>query len=132
MRVAGLFLCGYTASPPHVKLEKTSLGTVRFVPWKRFDTAPEAVGYLKERGVEVWGAETTSHSITYYEAVVPPKVAVVFGNEALGVSSGVLDICDRLIEIPAYGFKNSLNVATACSVIGYRILESMNNKKARN
>ena len=125
MRVAGLFLCGYTASPPHAKLEKTSLGTIHFVPWKKFDKALDAVNYLKQKGIPVWAAETTSHSKLYSSVAIPDRVGVVFGNEALGVSKDVLDSCDCLIEIPTYGFKNSLNVATACSVIGYRIVESM-------
>ena len=33
--------------------------------------------------------------------------------------------CDKLIEIPLYGFKNSINVATSVSVIGFRAIESM-------
>lgn len=131
MRVAGLFLCGYTAAPPHVKLEKTSLGTIQFVPWKRFDKAIDAVQYLKKRGMPVWAAETTSHSIPYTEMTVPEKVGVVFGNEALGVSTEVLKACDCLLEIPTFGFKNSLNVATACAVIGYRLLEGMTKTKTQ-
>lgn len=128
MRVAGLFLCGYTASPPHVKLEKTSLGTIHFVPWKKFDRALDAVDYLKQSGIPVWAAETTSYSKRYSSITIPDRVGVVFGNEALGVSKDVLDACDCLVEIPTYGFKNSLNVATACAVIGYRIVERMKKK----
>ncbi len=128
MRVSGLFLCGYTASPPHIKLEKTSLGTISFVPWKSFTTALEAVRYLHNKSIPVWAAETTSHSKSYHLEPIPQQVGVVFGNEALGVSEEVLSECDCLIEIPTYGFKNSLNVATACSVIGFKILEEMAKK----
>lgn len=131
MRVAGLFLCGYTASPPHVKLEKTSLGTIEFVPWEKFDRTFDAVACLKEQNIPVWAAETTSHSIAYNKVTVPEKVGVVFGNEALGVSDDVIEACDCLIEIPTYGFKNSLNVATSCSVIGYTLLEGMGITKAQ-
>lgn len=138
MRVSGLFLCGYTAAPPHVKLEKTSLGTIQYVPWKKFATSLEAVFFLKNQGIPVWAAETTSHSSPYTEVLFPPVVGIVFGNEALGVSSEVMAHCDRLVEIPTFGFKNSLNVATSCAVIGYRIIEQMaprrvvgdNNKKS--
>ena len=125
MRVAGLYLCGYTASPPHTKLEKTSLGTTKYVPWKKFDKTIDAVNYLKNRNIPVWAAETTSSSKLYNKVNYPPKIAIVFGNEALGVSRDVIECCDCLIEIPTYGFKNSLNVATSCSVIGYKILEKI-------
>ncbi|MFP4680948.1 MAG: RNA methyltransferase [Chitinispirillaceae bacterium] len=129
MRVSGLFLCGYTAYPPHFKLEKTSLGTIEYVPWKHFETTVEAVKYLKTREVEVWAAETTSRSVHYASAQYPSPVGMVFGNEALGVSSEVLELCDGLVEIPLHGFKNSINVATSCAVIGFRAIESMQKTK---
>ena len=125
LRVTGLFLCGYTACPPHAKLEKTALGTIDYVPWRYFDTAVEAVGCLQGLGVEVWAAETTSGSVPYIEAEFPAELAIVLGNEALGVSNGVLDLCDGLIEIPTRGYKNSLNVASACAVLGFKALEEM-------
>ena len=123
LRVTGLFLCGSTAFPPHAKLAKTSMGTIDYVPWKRFETTIDAVRYLRQRAVPVWAAETTSRSKPFMDVDVPKEVAIVFGNEALGVNSEVLRECDAIIEIPVYGFKNSLNVAAACAVIGYWIVE---------
>jgi 23S rRNA (guanosine2251-2'-O)-methyltransferase len=123
MRVAGLFCCGYTAHPPHVKLEKTSLGTIGYVPWRHFDQTIDAVAHLRERGIAVWAAETTTHSTRYDQARYPRPLGIVFGNEALGVQREVLDRCGALIEIPVYGFKNSLNVASSVAVIGYRAIE---------
>jgi tRNA G18 (ribose-2'-O)-methylase SpoU len=131
MRVSGLLLCGYTAFPPHKKLAKTSLGTIEYVPWKRFDSAKNAVIFLRERGVPVWAAETTSKSKPYDAVEYPPKLGVVFGNEALGVSREVLDMCGEIVEIPVFGFKNSLNVATSCAVIGWKILEGTQKKSRR-
>ena len=117
VRAAGLFLCGCTAYPPHLKLQKTSMGAVDYVPWMRFDTTIEAINHLKGLNVPVWAAETTSASKPYDQIDFPPKVGIVFGNEALGVSKEALKTCDAFIEIPMLGFKNSLNVAAACAVI---------------
>ena len=125
LRVKGLFLCGYTACPPHAKLEKTALGTVDYVPWRYFDTAVGAVEYLQNQDITVWAAETTSESVPYCDAVFPDELAIVLGNEALGVSRDVLDRCDGLVEIPTRGYKNSLNVASACAVLGFKALERM-------
>jgi 23S rRNA (guanosine2251-2'-O)-methyltransferase len=118
LRVTGLLLCGSTAFPPHVKLEKTSMGTVNYVPWKRYEKTTDAVFELKRRNIPVWAAETSSRSKPYTAPVYPDEVGIVFGNEALGVSGEVLNICDGFIEIPMHGFKNSINVAAACAVIG--------------
>lgn len=125
MRVSGLYLCGYTAHPPHIKLEKTSLGTTEYVPWKWFEKTTDAVLYLQQQNIPVWAAETTSQSKSYLQVEIPSKVGIVFGNEALGIDSEVLAICDDYIEIPLYGFKNSMNVATSCAVVGFKVLEKL-------
>ena len=124
-RSAGLFCCGYTAHPPHIKLEKTSMSTTGFVPWRHFDTTVEAVQFLRDQGIAVYAAETAAGAVAYNRMAVPERVGVVFGNEALGVSQEVLAIVDGCVEIPVYGFKNSLNVGTSCSVIAHHIVEEM-------
>jgi tRNA G18 (ribose-2'-O)-methylase SpoU len=131
LRVKGLFLCGYTAYPPNKKLEKTSLGTIRYVPWMHFETTRAAVDYLRQRGIPVWAAETASHAVPYTRADYPPELGIILGNEALGVSRETLERCDRIIEIPTYGFKNSLNVASACAVLGFTFMERVGMAKGR-
>ena len=128
LRVTSLFLCGYTACPPHTKLEKTALGTVDYVPWRYFESAVDAVDYLRDRNIAVWAAETASGSVPYDEAEFPDELAIVLGNEALGVSRDVLERCDGMVEIPTRGYKNSLNVASACAVLGFKALEQMEGK----
>ena len=123
LRDRGLFLCGYTAYPPHKKLEKTSLCTIDYVPWKHFETAVDAVDYLQQKNITVWAAETTSVSTHYANVAYPEELGIVLGNEALGVSREVMERCDRIIEIPTYGYKNSLNVASACAVLGFKMVE---------
>ncbi|MDP7239284.1 MAG: TrmH family RNA methyltransferase, partial [Candidatus Latescibacteria bacterium] len=82
LRVKGLFLCGYTAYPPHKKLEKTSLGTIDYVSWQYFKTTLEAVAHLQQRHVPVWAAETTSVSTLYTDMTYPHELGIVLGNEA--------------------------------------------------
>lgn len=125
LRVSGLYLCGCTAFPPHFKLAKTSLGTIEYVPWRHFASTMEAVLALQSAGIPVWAAETTSRSKPYNAVEYPERLGLVLGNEALGVGREVLEACDELIEIPLHGFKNSLNVATACGIIGFRAIEEI-------
>ena len=125
MRVSGLFLCGYTAFPPHKKLDKTSLGTLDYVPWKHFETTEEAVLFLKNQNIPVWASETTSISESYNKIDYPKELGIVFGNEALGVTREVMELCDKLIEIPTYGYKNSLNVATSVGIVGFEAISKM-------
>ena len=49
--VESIYICGYTARPPHKELNKTALGATETVAWKGFDKATEAVEELKERDI---------------------------------------------------------------------------------
>lgn len=40
----------------------------------------------------------------------------------IGVDTDVLQACDAVVEIPMYGVKNSLNVATAASILVWEVL----------
>ncbi|MDP7633896.1 MAG: TrmH family RNA methyltransferase, partial [Candidatus Latescibacteria bacterium] len=125
-RLAGLTTCGYTAHPPHPRLDKTALGTLDFVDDTHTETTLEAVSDFQSRGISVWAVETTSESRPYTEVTYPQPLALVFGNEALGVDRDVLETCDGMIEIPVFGYKNSLNVASAAAVVVFEILRKWN------
>ncbi len=121
-RAAEVVPCGYTAFPPHHKLEQTSLGTTDSVPWRRFDTIAEALTDLKQRGVRLVAVETARSAAPYHRFDHRFPVALVLGNEALGVSEAALRMCDAVVEIPVFGYKNSVNVATAAGVVLYDVL----------
>lgn len=129
-RLAGLLTCGYTAHPPHPKLDKTALGTLAYIPTTHFATTLEAVESLRARGVAVWGLETTSQSRNHTQVQYPRPLALVLGNEALGVEQAVLEGCDELVQIPMYGFKNSLNVAAAGAVVVFEVLRQWGDQGA--
>ena len=46
----------------------------------------------------------------------------MLGNEVIGVDTNVMDLCDKVIEIPTMGQKNSLNVASACPIVVFEAL----------
>jgi tRNA G18 (ribose-2'-O)-methylase SpoU len=125
-RAGAVFTCGYTAHPPHHKLAQTALGTVDAVPWRHFSSTVDALQELKSQGVMIIGVETVIGARRYHTVNYRFPLALIFGNEALGVSQPALRLCDEFIEIPVFGYKNSLNVATAAAVVLYEILRQKN------
>jgi tRNA G18 (ribose-2'-O)-methylase SpoU len=55
-----------------------------------------------------------------------PGTALIFGNEVSGVDTELLESMDFIVEIPMYGVKNSLNVASCAPVVLYEILRQWN------
>jgi len=121
-RAAEVIPCGYTAYPPHHKLEQTSLGTTDSVPWRRFDETTSALADLKDKGIQLVAVETARRATPYHRFDYRFPVALVLGNEALGVSEPALRMCEALVEISVFGYKNSVNVATAAGIVLYEVL----------
>ena len=113
--------CGITAHPPHRKLEKTSMGALEYVDVRYNASVLDAVKAMKKEGVPVLAFELTEKSTCLWNIDFPLPSALVFGNEALGISQEILQAADTIIEIPTLGFKNSLNVATAFGIVVYEI-----------
>ena len=126
---AGIAACGYTPCPPHPKLEKTAMGTDRTVPWRHFDTSEEAVDFLRADGYRVLAAEPGGPEA--WELDDPEKLAVIFGNEALGVTPEALKKADGVVSLPMRGKKASINVGNAAAAITYAI-DAKRRKKTEN
>ena len=88
----------------------------------------------------MWGLETTNRSVLYTAPAAeaergcagmpgsrrsfPRSLALVVGNEVTGVAPSALAACDRIVSIPTFGVKNSLNVAVAGSVVAYEAVRA--------
>jgi len=123
--------CGITPIPPHAKLAKTACGADTSVPTRHFASTLAAVEHIRARGFTLFGMETTSRSENYTAVKFPYKTALVLGNENTGVDTAVMSACDKLIEIPTYGLKNSLNVASAAPVVVFEVLRQWEGAPAK-
>src|SRR3989339_4092 len=126
--VEKLYLIGGTATPvtqPN-RLPKTSLGAEKSVPWEYAPTVFPILRKLKKAGYEIIALEEgTTGSLDYRKWRPASKIALVLGNEAAGLAPRLLRSCSLTIALPMLGAKNSLNVATAFSAIGYYILSAV-------
>ncbi|MBN2103729.1 RNA methyltransferase [bacterium] len=121
VRAEKIYFCGYTAHPPHGKLDKTSLGALPYVPWTYQSSVIEAIHEIKKKNQPLIALETTNQSHGLWEYTFPLPCTLILGNEALGVSKTALRMADDIVEIPMMGFKNSINVAVAFGIVAYEI-----------
>ncbi len=121
-RIEKVLFCGITAHPPNPKVVKTAMGALDYVPWEYCPATPEAVSRMKKRNTTVVGLEVTDISKPFYHIQYPAPVCLVVGNEALGISREVLEMVDEIVEIPMWGFKNSVNVAVAFGVVVFEVV----------
>jgi tRNA G18 (ribose-2'-O)-methylase SpoU len=112
-----LHLCGITPTPENPKLAKTALGAEQSVAWQHHRNGVDAIERLHNQGLVRWALEEHPRAESLMTVTLPqaPLVLVV-GSEVTGVDPGILAQCDKIVAIPMYGVKRSLNVATAFGV----------------
>lgn len=121
-RMSGLELGGITPYPPNQQIDRTALGTAHRVPHRHHVRTIDAVDALRGRGIEIWAVELDPRAVSLRSAPTPGPVALVFGHEVLGVSEEVRRRADRIVELPLYGRKNSLNVAVTFGIVVFDLL----------
>ncbi len=126
-RLAGIYLCGITATPPHREIHKTALGATESVDWKYFETTEEAIRQLRHDGYRLIAVEQVNGGVLLQDFKPAPdeKLAIIFGNEVNGIQNQVLSMCDLAIEIPQSGTKHSLNVSVAVGIVIWDIFLKM-------
>ena len=126
-RVAGVVLCGITATPPNAEIHKTALGAEDSVSWRAFADTMDAVRWLRSEGYTLMAIEQCEGSTMLNDFMPAPdkKYAVVLGNEVKGVQQQVVDVCDGCLEIPQYGTKHSMNVSVTAGIIIYEFWKAM-------
>ena len=92
-RVASVYLCGITATPPQVEIHKTALGAEDSVNWVYYERTQDAVEHLKAEGYEVWAVEQVegSNMLQDFQPDKAKKNDIILGNEVKGVQQDVVD-----------------------------------------
>lgn len=127
-RVSKIYLTGYTGTPEHLihahKIAKVALGAENFVPWEHSKSASSVIKRLKKAypSLSVVGLEnarTRTISLSKFKPAFP--LVLILGEEVKGISQGLINLCDKVVEIPMSGKKESLNVSVAFGVAAYHI-----------
>ncbi len=126
--VSRIILSGYTPPPvdrfglPRKDFAKVSLGAEQTIPWEQVKTFAAAVKKLKKENYKLVAVEQDKKSVSIFDfktlksASRRIPVALVLGNEVLGLSPAALKLCDAIVEIPMHGKKESLNVSVAAGI----------------
>lgn len=126
--VSHIYLTGYTPTPldrfgrARTDFIKASLGAEKTVPWSQHKTATAVISKIKKEGYVVYAVEQDKSSIDYRTAPRPEMLAIIMGNEVLGVSPALRKQADKIIELPMLGKKESLNVSVTAGIVLYHFL----------
>jgi tRNA G18 (ribose-2'-O)-methylase SpoU len=126
-----VYLTGYTPYPkqpvddrlPHLArkindhIAKTALGAEKTLGTHA--DIDEVIAELKGHDYEICALEQAPNSIKLPDYEPTGKVALIIGREVEGIEPEVLAECDKTLEIPMFGQKESFNVAQAAAMALY-------------
>lgn len=82
-------------------------------------TLEPALKELRGDGFRLVGLEQATGSKTLYQYAFDRRSAIVIGHERHGLTEGILNTLDDVVEIPVYGLPFSHNAATAAAIAMY-------------
>ena len=132
--ITKVYLTGYTPHPsyvgdqrlPHIglrqtnKINKTALGAEEMQDWEYRHDVGSVISELKQDGYSVVALEQGSNSTALPDFKPSDKIAIILGREVEGLSEDILKLCDRMVEIPMSGQKESFNVVEAATMAMYQ------------
>jgi tRNA G18 (ribose-2'-O)-methylase SpoU len=120
--IESLMLCGEHISLGR-RMTKTSRATEKFVDYEIHRNTLELVKDLKTRNYLIIALEITSNSILIQDLKFSKnqKVALIIGDENLGIPDSILNVSDIICHINMYGQNSSMNVVQAASIALYQL-----------
>ena len=120
--VACVFYTRGTADPFSPKAVRASAGAVLNVPLIKVERFIELAENLKRRGFRLT-ATVVKGGEDLFSFSFPPETALLFGNEAKGLSKEGMAASKYRLTIPIVGKVESLNVAVAAGIVLYQWLK---------
>lgn len=113
-------LTGRSVDPYNPKVVRATTGSLFHIPIAVEAELDQTSGRARGAGLQVLAADISGQELTGLgsEELATPT-AWVFGNEARGLSEEQLASTDRAVRVPIYGLAESMNLATAASVLLY-------------
>ena len=127
--VEKIYLTGTSPVPPNRKMMRTSRATEKFVPYEYDESGINMVKELKSHGYKIISLEITSSSRDIRTLSLPHEGAfcLILGSESEGIAPELLALSDETVHIPMLGENSSINVASACAIAVFEIVNQVTN-----
>lgn len=121
-----IILCGPKIDLAKPRLQKTARATLSKIDFEHFHETADACTVYSKNGYSLLGLEITknSQSLDDVEFSQFPKIALVLGNEIVGIEKEILNMMVKNIHINMFGENSSMNVAQALAIALYEITKS--------
>ena len=124
--IDAVVLAGASSDPLYRRASRVSVGTVFQLPWTKLNKKNKSLDYvqtLHQLGFKTVAMALNDNSIQIDDNRLKSeeKLAIILGNEGVGLSDDVISKSDYVAKIPMKNNVDSLNVAAASSIIFWEL-----------
>ena len=112
--------------------KNASSGARKWVKTHYFDSISDCIAEVRKKYNKIYGTHLSTDSVLLYDLDLTDNVALMFGNEHMGISDEAISLLDGNFIIPQYGLVQSLNVSVACAVSLFEAARQRNLKEMYN
>jgi tRNA (guanosine-2'-O-)-methyltransferase len=94
-----------------------AMGAQKWVDLHRYQSIDTCLSGLRKRGYQLVATVPHGKAIDLADFSIRQPAALMFGTEKEGLSEEVIAQCDSCLQIPMYGFTESLNISVAAAII---------------
>lgn len=116
--IDGVIMTRRTVDIFNPKVIRATMGSIYRVPFLVVDDLGGAIGFLKNKGIQVYAAQMDG-SVDYDEPDYTRPAAFLIGNEGNGLLPATVAQASQYIKIPMAGQVESLNAAAAAAILMY-------------
>jgi tRNA (guanosine-2'-O-)-methyltransferase len=109
--------------------KNTSSGARKWIKTHYFTDLQTCFTEVRLRYDKIYGTHLSTDSESLYGLDLTQPLALMFGNEHLGISKEALRLLDGNFIIPQYGMVQSLNISVACAV---SLFEAARQREVKN
>ncbi|MBT8255243.1 MAG: RNA methyltransferase [Bacteroidia bacterium] len=102
-----------------------AMGAQKWVSVHRHSNSKDCVSKLRSSGYRIIATIPHGEATPLEEFDVTRKSVFFFGKEKEGLSQDVLDTADEFLQIPMFGFTESLNISVSAAIILHHVVTQL-------
>lgn len=102
--------------------KNSSTATNKWINYRIHHSTQDGIQTLKDEGWHVVTTVIDENADSIFEAdLTHPKIAMLFGNEKMGLSQQAMDMADQQVTIPMQGIAQSMNISVSAALFIYEV-----------
>lgn len=106
-----------------------SMGANKWLTLHNYKNEPgnvaQCINRLRNDGYSIVATLPAENSCFMEDLPISQKSAFLFGTELTGLSQEAVDLCDKAVKIPMYGFTESFNISNSVAILMSHLMERL-------